>query len=137
MTDKVYVCSKCGAEDSISELVTVEVAVEGWRGVKVEAGADAAPEATPENENRGLDRDAADLRDADWHTAGCYAYHCAECERQSPTLAEAVVVKPRVECRDCGFDGEPEDHPAGCGGELLGLDAPEPLPGQITLEVAA
>jgi hypothetical protein len=137
VSDTVWVCPKCGAEDSISELVTVEVAVEGWRGVKVQAATDGAPAATPENDNRGTDPGSANLCDADWGTADCYAYHCAECERQSATLAEAVTSKPRTECRDCGFVGDPAEHPTACDGELLGLDAPVPIPGQVTLEFAA
>jgi DNA-directed RNA polymerase subunit RPC12/RpoP len=129
-----YVCSHCGAEDSLSELVAVEVSVGGWQGVKVETGSDGAPKATVERDNRELD---GDYSDPDWGTAECQGFHCAECEHEFPSLAEAVKTYNRVECRECGFDGDPAEHPASCGGELLGLAPPEVNPGQVSLEVAA
>jgi DNA-directed RNA polymerase subunit RPC12/RpoP len=118
----VYVCLKCGAEDSISELLTVEA----WRGVSIKADEEGAPKAVADGE-----------REVEWSMADCYAFHCCECDRQTTKLEEAVCASPRVECRDCGFYGEPAKHPAECGGIPFRIDSPPVGPSQVALEIAA
>jgi DNA-directed RNA polymerase subunit RPC12/RpoP len=134
VNDKVYVCSKCSAENSISELVDVEIRTTGWRAVSIVAEKDGKPKV---GEILECDTDDDVYSEPDWDFADVTGYHCAECENKTRTLAEAVTLRREVECRSCGFSGEAADHPADCGGELLGLDAPAPLPGQVALELAA
>jgi DNA-directed RNA polymerase subunit RPC12/RpoP len=118
---KTYVCSKCGAENSISRLYEIEA----WEGVEV-SDKDGVPHAEKTGE-----------READWSMAYPTNYHCAECEQQKADLVDAVVARGEAECRDCGFSGAPNEHPASCSGELIGQEPPEIHPAQVALEVPA
>jgi len=119
---KTFVCSKCGAEESLSRLVTVE----GWEGIEVEADAKGTLSETTTGE-----------QEVEWDTSMLESYHCSNCDRTAGRLEDLVVAKAEAECRDCGFAGEADDHPASCAGELLGVEPPEVHPQQTALvEVA-
>jgi DNA-directed RNA polymerase subunit RPC12/RpoP len=134
VNEKVFVCSKCGAENSISELVEVEIAATEWRAITVVAEKDGKPAVGEVLESEIED---GSYNEPDRGFASVTGYHCAECENKSRSLAEAVILRREAECRTCGFSGDPAEHPEGCDGKLLGLDPPEVNPNQVSLEIAA
>lgn len=117
---KTWVCSKCGSANSLSRLVWVD----GWEGIHVFDNDNGSPEAVDTGE-----------QGVEWGNSEFRTFHCSECEQECSSLTEAVKERFEAECRECGFAGDPADHPRNCRGELIGAPPHQVHPDQARLAV--